>query len=119
IMQFSDAAAFLTHRTTMQAAEDAVFDNIVFEGAQGLLLDEYHRFFPHVTRSRTGLANVVDLCQAMGDIDRLDVYYVIRPYMTRHGEGPFPSYDPDMSFPDPTNHPNPWQGTLRFGALDV
>ena len=89
---------------------------ILFEGAQGLLLDEHHRFFPHVTRSRTGTHNAREISEQLGA--DLDVVYVTRSYMTRHGAGPFPT-EMAFSHPDPTNVPNPWQGTLRFGALDL
>ena len=51
------------------------FGHVVFEGAQGLLLDERHRFFPHVTRSRTGLPNVVQIAGEVG-LRELDVVYV-------------------------------------------
>lgn len=94
------------------------FAHIVFEGAQGLLLDERHRFFPHVTRSRTGLPNVVQTADELG-LRELEVVYVTRAYMTRHGAGPFPTERPGLSFPDPTNAPNEWQGALRFGDLDL
>jgi len=93
------------------------YSNVVFEGAQGLLLDEKHHYFPHVTRSRTGLTNVVPLCLSLG-IRNLDVYYVMRSYMTRHGAGPFPSEVHGLSFFDDTNNHNAWQGTLRFGSFD-
>ena len=92
--------------------------NTSFLKAQGLLLDEKHRFFPHVTRSRTGLHNVVRIANEIG-IQELDAVYVTRAYMTRHGAGPFPTERPGMSFPDPTNAPNEWQGQLRFGDLDT
>ena len=92
--------------------------NVVFEGAQGLLLDEHHRFFPHVTRSKTGLDNVLSLCQVW-DIDQIDVTYATRAYMTRHGAGPFPSEDVNLKYEDKTNVHNEWQGTLRFGRLDI
>lgn len=92
--------------------------HLVFEGAQGLLLDEHHAFFPHVTRSRTGLPNVLALAAEAG-IARLEVTYATRAYLTRHGAGPFPTEEPGLVFPDATNRPNPWQGTLRFGWLDL
>lgn len=92
--------------------------NIIFEGAQGLLLDEYHRWFPHVTRSRTGLHNVLTLALEAG-IEKLEVVYVTRSYATRHGAGPFPREDFNLKFPDETNVPNPHQGALRFGYLDL
>lgn len=94
------------------------FDQVIFEGAQGLGLDEGHMFFPHVTRSRTGLANVAEICGAVG-ISELEVVYVTRAYSTRHGEGPFPTHDPDMTFDDPSNYRNDFQGEMRFGALDL
>jgi adenylosuccinate synthase len=94
------------------------FGHVVFEGAQGLLLDERHRFFPHVTRSRTGLHNVAQIADEIG-LRELDVVYVTRTYMTRHGAGPFPTERPGLSFPDPTNAPNEWQGALRFGDPDL
>ncbi len=94
------------------------YERIIFEGAQGLLLDEKHEFFPHVTRSRTGLTNVIKVA-ARNRIRELDVVYVMRCYMTRHGVGPFPTEAPDLSFEDTTNVENGWQGPLRFGRLDV
>jgi adenylosuccinate synthase len=95
-----------------------LFEHVIFEGAQGLLLDERHRFFPHVTRSRTGLPNVVQIAGEIG-LRELDVVYVTRTYLTRHGAGPFPTERPGLAFPDPTNAPNEWQGALRFGDLDT
>ena len=89
---------------------------LVFEGAQGLLLDREMGVFPYVTRSKTGLVNVHKL---LGDEDfaRVNVYFVSRCYMTRHGAGPM--RDEQRSGPeDWTNVKNPWQGTLRFGAYD-
>jgi adenylosuccinate synthase len=93
-------------------------DRIVFEGAQGLLLDQHHEFFPYVTHSNTGLKNAAGLAQEAGLAD-LDVTYVTRWYATRHGAGPFPHEVPGMVYPDATNIPNDWQGTLRFGLLDI
>jgi len=94
------------------------FGHLLFEGAQGLLLDEQHKFFPHVTRSRTGLTNVIPYLR-QNKIYELDVVYVLRGYMTRHGAGPFPTEDLSISYPDETNAPNDFQGTLRFGHLDM
>jgi adenylosuccinate synthase len=100
---------------------DGDYDTIIYEGAQGLLLDAEHPFFPHVTRSRTGLTNVIEDMADSYDLDGapLTVYYVTRTYTTRHGEGPFPTHVPDMHRVDITNDKNPWQGTLRFGHLDM
>jgi len=93
-------------------------NNLVFEGAQGLLLDEEHYFFPHVTRSKTGLNNVLDICRQF-EIKEADATYVTRAYMTRHGQGPFPSEEKELKYEDKTNVTNEFQGSLRFGSLDV
>lgn len=91
----------------------------VFEGSQGLLLDQGNKdFFPHVTRSHTGLKNVRKLC-ALAGIDQLEAYYVTRTYLTRHGAGPLPAEDPALRFEDDTNGDNAYQGALRFAPLDV
>ena len=92
----------------------------IFEGAQGLLLDEGGADFPHVTRSKTGLANVVRTAQESG-IERLDVTYVTRAYLTRHGAGPLANELPDApaGVEDATNQPNAFQGSLRFAWLDL
>ncbi len=91
----------------------------VFEGAQGLLLDQNRKeFFPHVTHSNTGMKNVEVLCAQAG-ITQKEIYYVSRTYLTRHGAGPLPGEDPSMSFEDETNKAHPFQGRLRFAPLDV
>lgn len=91
----------------------------IFEGAQGLLLDQNNKeFFPHLTRSNTGMQNVRMLCGQAG-IDKIEAYYVSRTYLTRHGAGPLPGEDSKMSFTDDTNIENTFQGPLRFAALDV
>jgi len=97
---------------------DITCNNIVFEGAQGLLLDEDHTFFPHVTRSKTGLCNVVSLCKAFG-ISDIQTVYTTRSYFTRHGAGPFPSENISLKYDDNTNNPNEFQGSLRFGHFDI
>ena len=90
----------------------------VFEGAQGLLLDQDNKeFFPHVTRSSTGLKNVLSICSGT-EFGDLDIYYVSRTYMTRHGAGPLPGHDPAMSYHDDTNLDHAYQGRIRFGRLD-
>jgi len=95
--------------------------HVVFEGAQGLLLDEFHPWFPHVTRSRTGLANVVTLARE-ADITGLDVTYATRAYLTRHGAGPLPFELPGKPYrgiEDRTNIHNEYQGSLRFAWLNL
>jgi adenylosuccinate synthase len=103
----------------VQPAGIAMFDDIVFEGAQGLLLDQHRKeFLPHVTHSNTGVKNVEVLCAQAGVTEK-EIYYVSRTYLTRHGAGPLPGEDPAMQFEDETNRDGHWQGPLRFAPLDA
>lgn len=102
----------------MIASELPRFETIIFEGSQGLCLAEDFRFFPHVTRSRTGLPNIVEICEQAGIAD-IEAVYVTRAYTTRHGRGPFPTEVPGLAYDDPTNVENEWQGAMRFGHLDI
>jgi adenylosuccinate synthase len=93
-------------------------DHIIFEGSQGLMLDQNHKNFPFVTRSNTGVKNAMEICAECGITD-IEVVYVTRSYMTRHGAGPFPhetSLDQmtEFNIVDQTNIPNQYQGSLRF-----
>lgn len=95
--------------------------DIILEGAQGLLLDQRHEWFPHVTRSSTGLTNVLELMPEL-QIDHLDITYVTRFYATRHGAGPMPWETIGGEYnrlPDLTNQPHDYQGVLRHGLLDL
>ncbi len=94
------------------------YRHVIFEGAQGLLLDEHHHFFPYVTRSKTGVTNAVQILKEI-DVSAADVYYVTRSYLTRHGAGPLPYEKQIDEFEDITNIPNPHQGALRFAPLNI
>ena len=52
-----------------------------------------------------------------------EVCYVTRTYLTRHGAGAFDSEcdksEINGSMEDKTNVPNPYQGSIRYGKLDV
>jgi len=92
------------------------FDHLVFEGAQGLRLDQYSEDFPHVTRSSTGLENVAKLLEGF-DCDTT-VYYVTRSYLTRHGVGPLDNEIQNPGYVDETNVHNQYQGGLRYATHD-
>jgi adenylosuccinate synthase len=116
-------AAMQFHRATRPArpAVLAEYAQVVFEGAQGLLLDQDRGAFPYVTRSHTGIRNALDVA-AEGALDALDVTYVTRAYLTRHGAGPLADELPERPYAgiqDATNVPNEFQGTLRFAHLDL
>lgn len=102
------------------------FDNIVFEAAQGLLLDQNNtEYFPHLTPSNTGIENPKRIIENVewNDEINIETCYVSRTYLTRHGAGKFPSecnkrFINEYMF-DKTNVPNPFQDTLRYGTLDL
>jgi adenylosuccinate synthase len=89
----------------------------IFEGAQGVLLDEWHGFHPYTTWSTTTFANAEALLAEAGETaTRLGV---LRCYMTRHGPGPFVTEDPALELPEPHNGRNTWQGEFRMGHFDA
>ena len=98
------------------------FDNVVFEGAQGLLLDQNNtEYFPHVTTSNTGIKNVMKVLERLEFNGVVDIYYMSRCYITRHGAGPLKNElgcIPYEKVIDETNIPNEFQGALRFGYLN-
>lgn len=95
------------------------YKKVLFEGAQGLLLDEKLGAFPHVTRSRTGIDNAMEIIRAVsGNNVNVEVYYITRPYITRHGNGPLDWEEPMPEFVvDETNIYNEFQGHLRYAPM--
>ena len=90
---------------------------VVFEGAQGVLLDEWHGFHPYTTWSTTTFANAETLLAEAGQTaTRLGV---IRCYLTRHGPGPLVTEDPTLELTDRHNRRNEWQGPFRTGHFDA
>lgn len=89
---------------------------VIFEGAQGVLLDEWRGFHPHTTWSTCTFDNALELLREWGgEPYRLGV---VRSYATRHGAGPFPTEDRDLTLPEPHNCWGPWQEGFRLGWLD-
>ena len=106
-------------RQVESALEIPDTDHIVFEQGQGLALDQLYGKddADHTTPSYTGLIGIAEYLKTTGYSGKVIANYVTRSYTTRHGAGPFPEEDPSISFPDETNMPNEWQGTMRFGAF--
>ena len=103
-----------------------MFDHIIFEAAQGLLLDQNNlKYFPYLTPSNTDLKNPKQIIKRVdwNDDLNIEVCYVTRTYLTRHGAGPFPTEcsknEINAEIYDKTNIPNPHQDTLRYGKLDL
>lgn len=102
----------------------------IFEGAQGILLDMDFGFFPNVTRSNTTSKNAFEFMrkhnllqeQSTSSIDG-EIFYITRPYQTRHGMG-FMS-NRDLPEPKLINNENEinvdtsFQGIFRKSVLDL
>lgn len=93
----------------------------VFEGAQGVLLDEWQGFHPYTTWSRIVAENAWNLLKESGFSGDVEIVGITRSYTTRHGAGPFPTEDSSMYAVSPKEHNtlNDWQGSFRSGALDL
>jgi adenylosuccinate synthase len=117
LRQFADRFEMLSERQERDVVSSR---DTVFEGAQGVLIDQEWGFAPHNTWTDTTLA------PARAAVGPGVVRYrigVVRPYMVRHGHGPlptspFPAGAAIRMFPD-HNQDNPWQGYIRRGWLDL
>lgn len=96
------------------------FRTAIFEGAQGVLLDEYKGFHPHTTWSTVTAHHAWELITSM-NVDAVAVLGITRAYTTRHGEGPLPSFSAELTdrCQDIGNPWNSWQGSIRCGWLDL
>ena len=103
------------------------FDYLIFEGAQGLLLDKNNKsFFPNLTPANTGIDNVLQMLYQLGaewdKVNDVEVCYVTRSYFTRHGAGHLPTECEKTKIAkymvDLTNHYNEFQGDFRYGYFD-
>jgi adenylosuccinate synthase len=99
-----------------------LYQHIIFEGSQGIMLDQEHGIFPHVTRSSTTSQNALEVLEnASVTASQIDLYYVTRCYQTRHGNGPM-SNDKSVKLENnetEMNQNNQYQGAFRVAKLDV
>lgn len=94
---------------------------IIFEGSQGLLLDQNIGFFPHVTRSSVGSKNILNLCREY-NIEPPKFELMTRAYQTRHGNGPMTNEEYSIELLNTkweTNRANQFQGNFRTSVLDL
>lgn len=113
INKFITTCGYLTNISNINIVNKIPeYENYIYEGAQGLLLDQNNGIFPNVTRSNTG-------CKY---IRPDEVYLITRAYQTRHGNGFMTTegiVDGILENPDETNKSHPWQGKFRRGILDL
>lgn len=88
---------------------------VIFEGAQGVLLDENYGFHPNTTWSTVTTRHAFEMLDPDTEVCVLGI---TRAYATRHGPGFFPSESYAM-YEDKYNTPDSWRGALRFGKLDL
>jgi adenylosuccinate synthase len=92
----------------------------IFEGAQGVLLDEWYGFYPYNTWSTLTYKNA-DILLSENDFTGESLRLgLIRGYATRHGAGPFVTEDDLLTkkLQDDHNGNNLWQRQFRVGYLD-
>jgi adenylosuccinate synthase len=111
---FADAVRITTGDEAGRLADAG---RLVFEGAQGVLLDETHGFHPHTTWSTVTPRNA----RALLGGRNARVLGVTRTYQTRHGAGPLPTEDAGVlvRFPERHNGYGEYQGGWRAGHLDT
>jgi adenylosuccinate synthase len=106
------------------AGDEAVSEaqgTVVFEGAQGVLLDESFGFHPFTTWSRCTPAAARSLLSCIGWSHPVRTVGVLRAYAVRHGPGPLPTEDPLIAEKTLESHntAGAWQGPVRKGWLDL
>ena len=116
--------AALAWRVRIESATDVLNRSagpVVFEGAQGVLLDEQFGFHPHTTWSTTTFANADRVLDAAGWAGERRRVGVVRSYFTRHGAGPLVTEDPSLrpQLPEPHNGDGGPQGPFRVGPFDA
>lgn len=94
---------------------------VVFEGAQGVLLDNQYGFYPHVTSTNITFGNAETLLREAGYDGTVQRLGVLRAYATRHGPGPFVTENQALAeyLPEPHNTYTVWQGGFRVGHFDL
>lgn len=119
--------SFLDYKKPLIVTDDEILElvkdsNCVWEGSQGVLLDEWKGFHPYTTWSTTTSQNALQLLSEAGvPREDVEVVGVTRTYHTRHGAGPFPTEDSSLAadLPEQHNAAGVFQGGWRVGALDL
>lgn len=91
----------------------------IWEGSQGLLLDRDCGFMPNCTPSKVGLNGI-----NKEYLQNSEVFFVMRSYLTRHGNGFIPIGKDIISreyanLEEPTNKTDKYQGVFKIGVFDL
>jgi len=94
-------------------------EHLVFEGAQGILLDAEAGFYPYTSWTDATPRNALELLSEHAPHATLNQIGVLRCYSVRHGPGPLPTETNELTrWISDHNHENPWQGKVRYGWFD-
>lgn len=101
-------------------SSDLDAETVVFEGHQGVLLDEALGFAPYHTWADCTPRNARQLIYSAWSParERLSVG-VFRSYFTRHGPGPFPTETHELQVAERHNGAHPHMGPFRTGYFDA
>jgi adenylosuccinate synthase len=95
-------------------------ETVLFEGAQGVLLDAKFGFHPHTTWSDCTTTNAEKLLNHFAPEAEVVKIGVTRSHAVRHGPGPLPTESAEFRHQiDEHNQANPWQGEIRYGWFDA
>lgn len=131
---FTDDLLRMYLRVNASSCASRAYDHdfFVFENGQGIKIGQQEsKSYFNCTPSDTGAFSVLrtmsdmrligDMANDKSRVDGLDVYYVTRTYMTRHGAGPFSSKETEVppfhERDDQTNVPNEFQGRIRYAEF--
>lgn len=92
---------------------------VIFEGAQGVLLDERYGFAPYNSWTDCTFTNADRVLDEYAlPLEHRQRIGVFRSYFTRHGPGPFPTESEEVRHPEAHNGAHPWMGPFRQGRFD-
>jgi adenylosuccinate synthase len=92
---------------------------MVFEGAQGVLLDAKAGFYPYNSWTNCSPDNAIALVHDHAPGSEIIKVGVSRCYTVRHGPGPLPTETHELDgLIMEHNQNNAWQGSVRYGWFD-
>ena len=107
-----DLKFFMDHVSITDEKIFKHFDNVVFEGSDGLMTDqENSEYFPYVSVFNTGVDNVVPYLDEGMNIEAI---YVSRPYLTKSWYGDIPNECKKEETGAKANEAN-----FRYGKLNI
>ena len=129
IDNFIEDCKFMVYNTSVvysdnEAICNSIYDEVIFENGQGLMLSDTGKDIPGTTPSITDSSYAMNIIRNLSAEVGVSLHYVTRPYLTRHGNGYLrkESIRSDVSKyieSDRTNVYNQFQGSFRYAPLDL